>query len=79
MLEVALEGENAADGAAAKDFMGPAVGGQQPLVVTDHQKLSGGLGGFHHPAGVLEIQGHGLFAQHMLAGLRALMEYSAWV
>ena len=64
------ERDNVADNAAIQQLLGPAVHRVEAHIVADHQVLAVALGGGHHGFALRQRDGHGLFAQHMLAGVQ---------
>ena len=64
------ERDDIADDAAVQQLLGPAVHRIEAHVVADHQMSAVALGGGHHGLALRQRHGHGLFAQHMLAGVQ---------
>ena len=67
--EGAFDGLHLAEGAVADELDGPEVGGLVVAAVGDHELDVGGLAGGDHGLGFGDVDGHGLFAEDMLAGL----------
>ena len=55
----------------------PEVGGLVVAAVGDHELDVGCLASRDHSLGICHAGGHGLLAEHVLAGLAARMVYSA--
>ena len=64
------EGDHVADNAAVQQLLGTAVYRVEAHIVTDHQVLAVALGGGHHGLALRQRDRHGLFAQHVLAGVQ---------
>ena len=64
------EGDDVADDAAVQQLLGAAVYRVEAHIVTDHQVLAVALGGGHHGLALRQRDRHGLFAQHVLAGVQ---------
>ena len=67
--EGALDGLDLAERAVADELDGAEVGGLVVAAVGDHELDVGGLAGGDHGFGFGDVGGHGLFAEHVLAGL----------
>ncbi len=67
--EGALDGLHLAECAVANELDGAEVGGLVVAAVGDHELYVGGLAGGDHLLAVGDAGGHGLFAEHVLAGL----------
>ena len=67
--EGALDGLHLAERAVANQLDGAQVGGLVVAAVGDHQLHVGGLAGGDHGFGIGDGGRHGLFAEHVLAGL----------
>ena len=69
VAEGGAEGDDLADLSLGDHLLGQLVSLGQPLVLADHQKLALLVGDLHHLLAVGEGDGHGLFAEDVLAGL----------
>ena len=67
--EGAFDSLHLTEGARADEFDGAEVGRLVVAAVGDHELDVGGLAGGDHLLGLGNIGGHGLFAEHVLAGL----------
>ncbi len=66
--EGALDGLHLAERAVANELDGAEVGGLVVAAVGDHELDVGGLAGGDHGLGFGDVDAHGLFAEHVLAG-----------
>ena len=67
--EGGFDGLDLADGAGANEIDGLEVGGLEVAAIGDHELDVGGFAGGDHPLTLGDIDGHGLFAEDVLAGL----------
>ena len=63
------EGDDVADDARLQQLLGPAMHRVKAHIVAHHQVLAVKLGSGHHGLALRQSHGHGLFHQHMLAGV----------
>ena len=64
------EGNDIADDAVLQQLLGPAVHGVKAHIVAHHEVLAVKLGSRHHGLALRQGHSHGLFHQHVLAGIQ---------